>query len=96
MLHWFCYEMDSVLRSNVEWENVALKKHFMGLWVVVVAEVQRKYSSVQFSSVAQSCPILCDPMNCSTPALPFPSLLNSMNLFGCSSLWRTLRELITG
>ena len=26
--------------------------------------------SVQFSSVAQSCPILCDPMNCSTPGLP--------------------------
>ena len=24
----------------------------------------------QFSSVAQSCPILCDPMNCSTPGLP--------------------------
>ena len=22
---------------------------------------------VQFSSVAQSCPTLCDPMNCSTP-----------------------------
>ena len=26
--------------------------------------------SVQFSSVAQSCPTLCDPMNCSTPSLP--------------------------
>ena len=26
-------------------------------------------SSVQFSSVAQSCPTLCDPMNCSTPGL---------------------------
>ena len=26
--------------------------------------------SVQFSSVAQSCPTLCDPMNCSTPDLP--------------------------
>ena len=25
---------------------------------------------VQFSSVAQSCPTLCDPMNCSTPGLP--------------------------
>ena len=25
--------------------------------------------SVQFSSVAQSCPTLCDPMNCSTPGL---------------------------
>ena len=26
--------------------------------------------SVQFSSVAQSCPTLCDPMNRSTPGLP--------------------------
>ena len=29
-----------------------------------------KKSSVQFSSVAQSCPTLCDPMNCSMPGLP--------------------------
>ena len=28
------------------------------------------YSSVQFSSVAQSCQTLCNPMNCSTPGLP--------------------------
>ena len=27
--------------------------------------------SVQFSSVAQLCPTLCDPMNCSTPGLPY-------------------------
>ena len=27
-------------------------------------------SSVQFSSVTQSCPTLCDPMNCSMPGLP--------------------------
>ena len=27
-------------------------------------------SSVQFSSVAQSCPTLCNHMNCSTPGLP--------------------------
>ena len=27
-------------------------------------------SSVHFRSVAQSCPTLCDPMNCSTPGLP--------------------------
>ena len=26
--------------------------------------------SVQFSSVPQSCPTLCDPMDCSTPGLP--------------------------
>ena len=29
-----------------------------------------QFSSVQFSSVAQSCPTLCDPMNHSTPGLP--------------------------
>ena len=29
-----------------------------------------KHISVQFSSVAQSCPTLCDPMNRSTPGLP--------------------------
>ena len=27
-------------------------------------------TSVQFSSVAQSCPTLCDPLNCSRPGLP--------------------------
>ena len=27
------------------------------------------FSSVQFSSVAQSCPTLCDPVDCSTPGL---------------------------
>ena len=29
----------------------------------------REFSSVQFSSVAQLCPTLYDPMNCSTPGL---------------------------
>ena len=29
------------------------------------AEIQR----IRFSSVAQSCPTLCDPMNCSIPGL---------------------------
>ena len=28
------------------------------------------FSSVQFSSITQSCLILCDPMDCSTPGLP--------------------------
>ena len=31
---------------------------------------QLHFSSVQFSSVAQSCPTLCDPMNRSMPGLP--------------------------
>ena len=29
-----------------------------------------QFTSVHFSSLAQSCPTLCDPMNCSTPGLP--------------------------
>ena len=32
----------------------------------------RVKDSVEFSSVAQSCLTLCDPMNCSTPGLPVP------------------------
>ena len=28
-----------------------------------------------FSSVAQLCPTLCDPMDCSTPGLPVPHYL---------------------
>ena len=31
---------------------------------------RNKHSGDQFSSVAQSCPTLCDPMDCSTPGLP--------------------------
>ena len=31
---------------------------------------KHQFNSVQFSSVTQSCPTLCDPMNRSTPGLP--------------------------
>ena len=37
---------------------------------LLTTEYPVQFSSVQFSSVAQSCPTLCDPMNCSTPGLP--------------------------
>ena len=40
-----------------------------GLFVVnTLCNLSATYSSVR--SVAQSCPTLCDPMNCSTPGLP--------------------------
>ena len=38
-----------------------------------MANNHKKYcltSFSQFSSIAQSCPTLCDPMNCSKPGLP--------------------------
>ena len=40
------------------------------LWYIYTMEY-----SVQFSSVAQSCPTLCDPMNRSTPGLSVPHQL---------------------
>ena len=44
---------------------------------------KRKYS-VQFNSVSQSCPTLCDTMDCSTPGLPvhhqLPELLKLMSI----------------
>ena len=32
--------------------------------------MQEEIDDIQFSSVAQSCPTLCDPMDCNTPGLP--------------------------
>ena len=40
------------------------------LGTVLSKTVAVPFPSVQFSSVTQSCPTLCDPMNCSTPGLP--------------------------
>ena len=42
-------------------------------WFAAVHGVAKSWtplSTIQFSSVAQSYPTLCDPMNCSTPGLP--------------------------
>ena len=36
----------------------------------LLKDMKNIFISVQFSSVAQSCPTLCDPMNHSTPGLP--------------------------
>ena len=44
--------------------------HLCSLLRVLWFQVSHLYLSVQFSSVAQSCPTLCDPMNHSTPGLP--------------------------
>ena len=59
-----CIAHDSTLMAEVQEE---LKSFLMK-----VKEESEKvgFSSVQFSSVAQSCPTLCDPMNRSTPGLP--------------------------
>ena len=42
--------------------------------------------SVQFSSAAQLCPTLCDPMDCSTPGIPCPSPTPRVYSNSCPSL----------
>ena len=44
--------------------------NFPNLWHIECSTLTESSSSVQFSSVAQSCPTLCDAMNRSTPGLP--------------------------
>ena len=34
------------------------------------SEYTQNHASVQYSSIIQSCPTLCEPMNCSMPGLP--------------------------
>ena len=56
--------------STAWWKGVktfTLGPQTLLLWII---NMKGGFSSVQFSSVAQSCPTLCDPMNHSTPGLP--------------------------
>ena len=44
--------------------------HLTPGWDAVVSAEELKHASVQFSSVAQSCPTLRDPMDCPMPGFP--------------------------
>ena len=48
----------------------ALEQHVGEFIIISEGNWGVKLSSVQFSSVTQSCPTLCDPMNRSTPGFP--------------------------
>ena len=52
-----------LMKVKVESEKVGLKLNIQKTKIMAS-------SSISFSSVAQSCPTLCNPMNCSTPGLP--------------------------
>ena len=56
---------------NFHWCNFALVQVFTYSYATFVAFWNSLPSGLfQFSSVSQSCPTLCDPMNPSTPGLP--------------------------
>ena len=68
------------MREGGEWYKVSSDTRkvkdcigFCCLWSTVDLYAYMKYKNItalEFSSFAQSCPIPCDPMNCSTPGLP--------------------------
>src|SRR5574340_771276 len=72
---WYIYttEYYSAIKKNT-FDTVLMR--WMKLEPIIQSEVSQKekhqysISSVQFSSVAQSCPTLCGPMNRSIPGLP--------------------------
>ena len=54
-----------VINNQVEMRCFEKKKSYLFLKILLLI-----FSSVQFSSVTQSCLTLCDPMNRSVPGLP--------------------------
>ena len=60
-----------------------LSKNTGAYWPILIAIP----FSVQFSSVAQSCPTRCDPMNRSTPGLPVHHHLPASESFPMSQLF---------
>ena len=52
------------------WNNKIFKRGLIHFKFSFPLPMSVQFSSVQFSSVSQSCPTLCDPIDCSTPGLP--------------------------
>ena len=67
-------EQNWVICSDVDEPRVCHTKWSQKECIYLIYE---GISSVQFSSVTQSCPTLCDPMNRSTPGLPVHHQLRS-------------------
>ena len=74
---WYTDDTTLMAESEEELKSLLMKVKEVSLKAGLKLNIQKMkimasgpISSVQFSSVAQSCPTLCDPMNHSTPGLP--------------------------
>ena len=64
---WSFVSLGKTLQTPGKYRNCFFRKRLLAL--LPVLDFQGS-SSVQFSSLAQSCLTPCDPMDCSTPGLP--------------------------
>ena len=69
-MSWIFKKKYSSFQKHVltKWRCVCVCVYVCVLYTFILTNDFREY--IQFSSVAQSCLTLCDPMNCSTPGLP--------------------------
>ena len=77
---WFDLAVQGTLTSLLQHRN--LKASVLWLSAFFMVQLSHPYLTTgknhQFSSVAQSCPTLCDPMNRSTPGLPVHHQLSEL------------------
>ena len=52
-----------------------------------ISNAMEEAQKILFSSVAQSCPFLCNPMDCSTPGFPVHQQLPELSPNSCPSSW---------
>ena len=66
--------------------SYSLRPHGLGPARLLCSWIE-SYCITQSCSVAQSCPTLCNPMNCSTPGLPGPSPTPRVHSNSCPLRW---------
>ena len=80
MIRFLCYFVPGIkaciywkVNTKNPWKVLVVFKYFSFVELVLYNlynQCLRNFHLIQFSSVAQSCPTLCHPMNRSTPGLP--------------------------
>ena len=70
-LLYYCFTFFLIFTTSRNYLVRLLVYFFTIMWALWESDdILPIFSSVQFSSVAKSCPTLCDSMNCSMPGLP--------------------------
>ena len=60
----------AIAKTSNSLDDVNYAKPYHSIFSHLLTKLTPAFVFSQFSSVTQSCPTLCDPMNCSTPGLP--------------------------